>query len=82
MGEWRHLDGVAEPAGEIGFEAFLVGVAEEFGFADFDHDAAFVLRVEDAGFVDEVAERGFPFRRAVGVVVHLELLAWSVLSWG
>lgn len=66
-----HLEGDAEPAGEIGFEGFLVRVADLFCFADFNHDAAFVLGEEDFGFVEELGEGGFPFFGAVGVVVHL-----------
>lgn len=48
------LEGDAEPAGEIGFEGFLVRIADLVCFADFDHDAAFVLREEDFRFVEEL----------------------------
>ena len=68
-----HLHGDAEPAGEVGFEGFLISVADLVRFANFNHDTAFFFREEDGDFVDEFGKFGAPFFGAVGVVVHLQV---------
>lgn len=59
MGEGRGLGGGCHPAGEVGFEGALVGVAATVGFAgDFAHDV--VVGEEVIEGLDDVFDTGFP----------------------
>lgn len=78
VGERRHLDGIAEPARKVGFETLLVSIAERLCLADLDHYATLVFRVEDARFIDELGQCGFPLFSPVGVVVHLRWLGLCI----
>ena len=67
-----HLCGDAEPAGEIGFEGFLVEVAEVVLLAGLGHDFTLVFGVEvEVVLVEHFLDGDVPFLAAVSVVVHL-----------
>ena len=59
MGEGRGLGGGCHPAGEVGFEGALVGVAATVGFAgDFAHDVVVGEEVIEA--LDDIFDTGSP----------------------
>lgn len=73
-GEGGQLGGDGHPAGQVGFEGWLVVVAGDDGFArDFDHDGAVaVLRgEEDVGAGEDAADARAPERGPVREVVHV-----------
>lgn len=59
LGERGGLDGGCHPAGEVGFEGALIGVAAAVGFAgDFAHDVVVGEEVIEA--FDDVFDAGSP----------------------